>query len=192
MILPRRGLGQTAQVQAIAQAFATAEGGLTPGTFPYRTNNPCDIFVGGSTAGYSSMQDGWNACYNQIELMLSGQSSVYTPDESISNIAASYAPTSAGNNPSAWANNVAAALGLSPSQPLTDVSGGSVAGSPSGATTGLPAPLAAGTTSTDVSGDDLSDSVSGFALTDDSGNITPIGWGAIALLGGLTLWAIAS
>ena len=46
MILARRGLGQTAQVQAIATAFATAESGLTPGTFPYRTNNPCDIFVG--------------------------------------------------------------------------------------------------------------------------------------------------
>lgn len=180
MILPRRGLGQTAQVQAIATAFATAEGGLTPGTFPYRTNNPCDIFVGGNTAGYATMDAGWNACYNQIELMLSGQSSVYTPDESISDIAASYAPASAGNNPTAWANNVAAALGISPSDPLTAVGSSTTAGSSSDSTAGLLAPLTDLSSSSDGSGIDLSDLTSGFSLTDSSGNLTVFAWVLIA------------
>jgi hypothetical protein len=174
------GLGDTSSppnVQAIANAIATAEGGLTPGTFPYRTNNPCDVFVGGSTAGYATMQDGWNACYNQINLMLSGNSSVYTPDESISDIAASYAPASAGNNPSAWANNVASALGLSPSDPLTAVSGGSGAGT---SDTGLP-----GLPTLDFSDVDLS-------ITDGSGNLTGVGWGLVVVGVGLLAWALIS
>lgn len=178
--LSKRGLGATSQVQAIAQAIATAEGGLTPGTFPYRTNNPCDVFVGGSTAGYATMDAGWNACYNQIGLMLGGQSKVYTPDESISDIAASWAPSSAGNVPANWASTVASQLGLSPSDSLTSVG----TPTPPDSSTGLPA----------SSGFDLSTlfpSVdSGISLTDGSGNLTSWGWGAIAAAVGLVVWVV--
>jgi len=169
-----------ANVQAIATAIATAEGGLTPGTFPYRTNNPCDIFVGGSTAGYSTMDAGWNACYNQINLILSGQSSIYTPDESIEDIAQSYAPASAGNNPSAWAANVASVLGISPNQPLTAVSGGSGAQASPDSTTGF---LDSLTATLDLNT---------LSFTDDSGNLTGFGWLAIAGVVGLGVWVIAS
>lgn len=180
----RRGLGEASSTIQIAQAIATAEGGLTPGTFPYRTNNPCDVFVGGSTAGYSTMDAGWQACYNQIDLMVAGQSSVYTPDESISNIAASWAPASAGNNPSSWASTVASQLGLSPSDPLTAVNG-SLAQTSTDQTTGLPV------ASTDTS-DGLDLAVAGgIALTDGSGNLTGWGWGAIAVGLGLVVWVAA-
>ncbi len=167
-----RGLGATPQVQAIAQAIATAEGGLTPGTFPYRTNNPCDVFVGGSTQGYATMDAGWNACYNQIGLMQSGQSKVYTPDESISDIAASWAPASAGNVPANWASTVASVLGLSPSDSLQAV------GSPASpdSSLGLPALNAA------------TFDLSSISLTDDSGNLTGWAWGGIAAGVGLLLW----
>jgi hypothetical protein len=185
-----------ANVQAIATAIATAEGGLTPGTFPYRTNNPCDIFVGGSTAGYSSMDAGWNACYNQINLILSGQSSIYTPDESIEDIAQSYAPASAGNNPSAWAANVASVLGISPNQPLTAVSGGSGAQPSSDSTTGFLDSLTAMFSGSD-SGDNGAAAgstldLNNLSLTDDSGNLTGFGWLAIAGVVGLGVWVIAS
>jgi len=178
----RSGLGATPQVQAIAQAIATAEGGLIPGTFPYRTNNPCDVFVGGSTTGYATMDAGWQACYNQIGIMVGGQSSVYTPDESISSVAASWAPASAGNNPSSWASTVAAQLGLSPSDPLT-AAGGSSAGSSIDPTTGLLTPLPVPSAPLDLSN---------LALTDDSGNLTPFAWASIAVVVGLGVWAAAA
>jgi hypothetical protein len=181
-------------VQAIAQAIATAEGGLTPGSFPYRTNNPCDVFVGGSTAGYSSMDAGWQACYNQINLMLGGGSSVYTPDESISQIAASWAPASAGNDPNAWANNVASALGISPNQPLTAVSGGSVAGSSSSPSQASVAPLSTVASSDNSDSSDSTSSgldLSTLEFTDDSGNLTTFGWITVAAVAGIGIWAIA-
>lgn len=177
----RRGLGDASpQVQQIAQAFATAEGGLTPGTFPYRTNNPCDIFAGGSTAGYPTMDAGWQACYNQIGAILNNTSSIYSSDMSISDIASHYAPASAGNDPNAWAANVAASLGLSPSDPLTAV-GGSGAQTPADSSIGLQASTSAIPDFSDV----LSslDSGGSVQFLDDSGNLTGLGWGAIALAG---------
>jgi hypothetical protein len=184
-----RGLGEASSTIAIAQAIATAEGGLTPGTFPYRTNNPCDVFVGGSTAGYSTMAGGWQACYNQIDLMVGGGSSVYTPDESISDIAASWAPASAGNNPANWASIVASQLGLSPSDPLTAV-GGVVAQTSTDSTTGLPVASTGDSADSTPTDSDLT-AAGGIALTDGSGNLTGWGWGAIALGLGLVVWVAA-
>ena len=131
------------------------------------------------------MDAGWQACYHQIGLMLGGTSSVYTPDESISDIADSYAPASAGNNPANWASIVAAKLGLSPSDPLTAV-GGSVAQTPVDSSTGL---VASDSGTLDIS--TLLPSTSGISLTDDSGNLTVWAWAGIALLGGAVVWAVA-
>jgi hypothetical protein len=187
----RGGLGDSTpypQTVALAKAIAKAEGGLTPGTAPYRTNNPCDVFVGGSTAGYSTMQAGWDACYSQINLMNSGGSSYYTPDETLSDVAKTYAPSSGGNIPSNWAANVAAALGVSPSTTLAQIA----AGSPSGSTmlvdpaTGTPI-SSDGTPIVDDSSSYNLDSSFDFSLTDSTGNVTPFAWGlgavaALALL----------
>lgn len=129
-----RGLGAAPSVQQIAQAIATAEGYLlpsgqinAPNVAPVRNNNPCDLVSGGSLAQYGSIDQGWSACYNQIGLILNDQSSVYSSDMSISDIASHWAPAPssscgamcAGNVPSNWAATVAAQLGLSPSDTLT-------------------------------------------------------------------------
>jgi hypothetical protein len=135
------------------------------------------------------MDAGWNACYNQINLMLSGGSSIYTPDESIEDIAASYAPASAGNDPSTWAANVASVLGISPNQPLTAVSGGSGAGTSTDSSTGFLDSITAIFSGNGDSGDGTG---SDFALTDDSGNLTGFGWLAIAAGLGLVVWVAAS
>lgn len=183
----RRGIGAySPQVQAIAQAIAKAEGGTIPGTLPYRTNNPCDIFPGGNKSGFSSMDDGWNACYGQVSAILSGSSSYYTPDEPISSIAQTY---TGNDNPTAWANIVSSALGLSPSDPLT-AAGGATAQNPPDSSTGLQTPDTGG-------GFDLStllspaaaDSGSITLLLDASGNLTGWAWAGIVAAGGLVLWA---
>jgi hypothetical protein len=152
------------------------------------------------------MAQGWQGCYNQIDLMVGGGSSVYTPDESISNIAASWAPASAGNNPTNWASVVASQLGLSPSDPLTAVgsasplnplipSNGIPAQIPVDSTTGL-LDSSTGDSSTLGTDSTLSNALdasvpSGISLTDGSGNLTGWGWGAIAAGLGL-VWAVAA
>ena len=200
-----RGLGAAANVTAIANAIAYAEGYYAPGqpgvvnspsVAPVRNNNPCDLFSGGSLASYSTIDAGWSACDNQINLMLDGGSSYYTPDESISQIAATYAPASAGNVPSNWANIVASQLGLSPSQPLTAVSGSSVAQTSTDPTTGLETPITSTDTGDDSGLDSTGDSslfdLNDLSLTDDSGNLTGFGWGLVAVGVGLAVWVAAS
>jgi hypothetical protein len=181
--LAKRGLGQvySSQVQSIAQAIAFAEGYPQAGatSAPVRNNNPCDI--GGAGQSYATIDDGWDACYGQIQAMLSGTSQYYTPDESISDIA----PTYTGNdNPTSWAAAVAQALGVSPSTPLSAI-GGSGAGISTDSSTGLETASTGGFSVSDVLG------ASGVQFLDDSGNLTGWGWGAIALVGGLFIWAMA-
>jgi hypothetical protein len=184
MIVARRGLGDaSAAVQSIANAIAYAEGYFAPGSpgtvnaatvAPVRNNNPCDL--GGAGQSYSSIDAGWNACYGQINAILGDSSSYYTSDESIADIA----PTYTGNdNAASWASIVAGQLGLSTSDPLSAVSGGSVAQTPVVASTGLPAPS---------TGLDLSD----LSLTDSSGDLTGLSWGLIALAAGVGIWLAAS
>jgi hypothetical protein len=202
MIVARRGLGATTaptpQVQAIANAIANAEGGLTPGTAPYRTNNPCDIFAGGSTAGYATMDAGWAACYGQVNAILTDTSTAgYESDMPITQIADIYVCggpvcSNPSDNPTAWANNVAAALGISAEEPLTDVTGGTVAQTSVIASTGLPASTDTGFDWSTLFGGSDDTSSGGLALTDDSGNLTSLGWGAIVAVVGLGIWAIAS
>lgn len=61
--------------------------------------------------------------------------------------------------------------------------GGSVAGTSSDSTTGLILPTVA---------DPTASGSFDFSLTDDSGNLTPLAWGGIALLVGIGVWAAAS
>lgn len=204
VILPFRGLGATTQVQAIAQAIATAEGGLIPGTLPYRTNNPCDVFAGGSTAGYATMDAGWQACYNQVNAILGDTSSYYSSDEPVTSIAQTYVcgsgPCAAGDNPSNWAAAVAQQLGISPSDPLTAYTGvpasplsnplavgdGSGAETGSDSATGLETPNSG---SFDLS--TLSNDINGVQFVDSSGNLTGWGWAGIGLVAVLGIWAVA-
>jgi hypothetical protein len=185
----RRGMGAaySSQVQSIAQAIAFAEGYPQAGasSAPVRNNNPCDI--GGAGQSYATIDDGWDVCYAQVQSMLSGTSQYYTPDESISDIA----PTYTGNdNSSSWAAAVSQALGVSPSTPLSAI-GSSSAGIETDASTGLETANTGDSSLSDLLAASGSGSGTGIQLLDDSGNLTGWGWGAIALVGGLFIWAMA-
>jgi hypothetical protein len=111
------------KIYQLAYAICVAEGFFVSGSIPNRANNPGDLELGdignGTINGvtvYGSTSDGWNALYNEVYLILSGNSSIYSPSMSISQIAASYTAT----QQAAWASNVSQTLGIDPSEPLTD------------------------------------------------------------------------
>jgi hypothetical protein len=112
-----RGFGQLATV---AQAIETQEG-FYPGSVAYVNNNPGNLMAAGqpgctpTSAGFcsfSSFADGWNALLNQISLDASR-------GETISQFISKYAPASAGNDPTTYAQNVANAVGLAPTDLLS-------------------------------------------------------------------------
>lgn len=114
------------KVVQLAHAMATAEGYFNQAAndIPYRANNPGDLVegdVGYGTLGagitvFDSPVTGWNKLYHEAYLMLSGKSSVYSPDMSIAQIAAKYTQT----QQASWASNVAYTLGVSADTSLTD------------------------------------------------------------------------
>jgi hypothetical protein len=112
-------------VQGLANAIAHAEGFDVPGSVPQRSNNPGDLFLGNKGFGlagngetvFDSVLDGWNALYNQVVLMLNGQSAHYSPSETFTQIAATY---TGGDDADAWAQTVSGALGLTPENTLND------------------------------------------------------------------------
>jgi hypothetical protein len=110
-----RGRGGLGQLATVATAIQTQEG-YYPGSVAYVNNNPGNLMAAGqpgctaTAAGFCSFDsyaDGWNALLNQISLDASR-------GETISQFISKYAPASAGNDPTTYANNVASAVGLSP------------------------------------------------------------------------------
>lgn len=111
----------SATVKRIAEAIARAEGYYVEGSIPNVRNNPGDLRWGTTEITYfATPEDGWNALYQQVEKMLSGNSSLYRPDMTIEEIARIYA----GPDPSDqenWKNNVSQALGVSPNTKLMEI-----------------------------------------------------------------------
>lgn len=113
-------LDVTGKIQAIAQAIAQAEGFGVAGKIPTLANNPGDLELGDIGYGkmgegitvFGSVTDGWNALYGQISGWLLGTSSNYSINMTWDQIGAKYAGASA------WANNVASALGVDPNSTL--------------------------------------------------------------------------
>ena len=141
------GLGQTA-VTPLMQAIANAEGFNVAGAIPQQANNPGDLVlgdVGYGTLGsqnitvFGSVNDGWAALANQINLIASGGSSYYSATEPLAQVGTTWSGSSNGN----WANNVASYLGVSVNTPFASLAGGTVA------TASTPAPSSA-TTPTDT------------------------------------------
>lgn len=130
---PRSGLGffglgstvtVTPQLQTLAQTIQTQEG-FYPGSIAYQNNNPGNlIYVGqpgatqgaGGFASFDSYQDGLNALYGQLNLYATGACGACGGQPlTIQQMANIYAPAGQGsNNPTVYANNMAAALGVSP------------------------------------------------------------------------------
>ena len=61
---------------------------------------------------------GWDALKHQVELMVTGNSSIYDPSDSIVDVAKKYAA----GDPN-WGKNVARKLGISPSCTLGEIAG---------------------------------------------------------------------
>jgi hypothetical protein len=128
-------------LQNMFNAIATAEGYGPAGNVATRGNNPGDLHNGDVGNGfattsepvtqYSTIQDGTNALNHQISIIANGTSSTYNAiakadglsDASqltIAQVGAAYSATPG------WANNVAAALGVSPDTKFSDVVNGTV------------------------------------------------------------------
>ena len=121
-------------IQDIAKAIAHAEGFNIPGAAPQRYNNPGDLSKGDewgqSVSGYTTLpdgedliifatpDDGWNALYAKLQNIADGNSRVYSPDMSWSQIAQHWA-----GNSGAWASNVAGTLGVSPDSTFAEYLG---------------------------------------------------------------------
>jgi len=107
------------RVKKIAEAIAAAEGYYVSGSLPQRLNNPGSLKGSdGKLVAFASAQDGWNALYRQVQLILLGASKWYTPDMSIEEIARVY---TGGDKPDVWASIVAAKLGVTPDTPISQV-----------------------------------------------------------------------
>lgn len=120
-------------VQSIAQAIAQAEGFYVSGSLPQRSNNPGSLTIPAALGSgqnplnaFPSAQDGWDALYGEINLILNGGSHIYTPDMSIREIAQHWTTDVPPGSQVNWASNVARALGISPDQSFNDYVSGNV------------------------------------------------------------------
>lgn len=119
-------------IRQLARAIARAEGFYVAGSLPARAHNPGDLIQPWRTdlptmgaegiTVFPSDADGWEALHRQLWLIASGQSRVYSVDMTLQDMAERWAPGSVhGNNPSAWAANVALDLGVSASATLAEL-----------------------------------------------------------------------
>jgi hypothetical protein len=118
--------GLTVRIDKLADAFAFAEGFYVNGSRPQRNNNPGDLTraLGFPTIGmddmyviFATVTDGWNALKKLIELMLTNQSTIYTSNMTIYEVAQYYTTT----QQTEWATNVALRLGVSPFTKISEV-----------------------------------------------------------------------
>jgi hypothetical protein len=109
-----------------ARAIAKAEGFYVSGSRPARNHNPGNMTVDltGKAVGrddsfvvYATDEDGWDNLRKQVWLMFSGGSSIYGPFMTIAEVASLYTTTQR----TEWANNVAAALGVSTDTQLSQL-----------------------------------------------------------------------
>jgi hypothetical protein len=141
---PRSGLGD---INTIAQTIQKVEG-YSPGSLSYRLNNPGNLVYAGQSnatpvqvcnptchnfASFPTYDAGYSALENQINLDASR-------GLTIAQFTAKYAPSQDGNDPASYAAQLAAASGLSVSDPLSSALGGSSGSSaaPDASTVALP------------------------------------------------------
>lgn len=150
----RRGFGQLSTVAATIQQIE----GWAPGTRSYRNNNPGNLMYAGQPGAtgqdaqgfaiFDSYADGLTALDNQISLDASR-------GQTISQFTSIYAPASDGNNPTSYAQTIASATGLSPSDSLSAAISGS--GSDSTAIPDLSSGVDLSSLLPDLSGIDFTD-----------------------------------
>ena len=113
-------------VQSLARAIATAEGFYRAGSAPARAHNPGAIKVPGWTGPTTGTQgisvfgsdaEGWAALHRQLQLIVDGDSGVYSLSMTIDGMAQRWTSTDAGP----WAAIVAGQLGVSRQTRLSGV-----------------------------------------------------------------------
>ena len=121
MSIPSGNVTPTGGVLAMADAIARAEGFYSPGSLPSKAHNPGDLTEGdfGDTGIYMTSssgariivfpddQSGWDALYRKLQDIANGGSSVYSPNMTLSELAAKWTTT----QQSSWASNVANSIG---------------------------------------------------------------------------------
>lgn len=126
------GMETFAEAIAFAEGYSDQFGRSLPANIPARAHNPGDLKIPGwkgSTLGtgisvFSSDAEGFARLYFQLNLILSGQSRVYKPTDTISQMAAKWTATDKG----AWAANVAGFLGTSTDAQVGPLLGNSING----------------------------------------------------------------
>ena len=122
-------------ITPLMEAIAQAEGFNVAGSIPQQANNPGDLVLGNigngtlGTAGitvFGSVDDGWAALANQINLIVSGGSAYYSPMATLAQVGTTWSGSAA----STWANNVASILGVSLNTPFAALAGGAIASIP--------------------------------------------------------------
>ncbi len=116
-----------ANINRLGFAISKAEGFGIPGTLPTRAKNPGDLKLGdvgnGLLSGktiFTTAQDGWNALFNQLKLIVGGKSGFYTVNDTFEQ----FARTWTGNdNWASWAATVTATLKVTQSTRLGDFLG---------------------------------------------------------------------
>lgn len=104
------------QFPALDSAIITAEGYGTPNYAYPNNNNPFDLQPGGVEASYPSYQAGVQAGDTMLQNIATGNSSLYSPTESLSQFGATYS----GGDPN-FAANLSKSLGVSLSTPMSDI-----------------------------------------------------------------------
>lgn len=109
-------LGTPADVIAVANAIARAEGFYVAKSIPQVHNNPGDLENHlGQKIVFATEADGWGALYKQVELMISGRSKIYNPSMSWTTIGAHYDGEVGYMD---WVNNICKELGVQSTQTL--------------------------------------------------------------------------
>lgn len=119
----------TPSIVAFAKAIAKAEGFGVPGAIPTLANNPGDLVIPGWTgeklgsAGisvFSNPNDGWTRLYNELQMIVNGSSSIYSPEDTIDSMAVKWTAT----DPESWALIVSSTLGIPSDTTLQSALGG--------------------------------------------------------------------
>ena len=108
-------------ISRLAHIIAIQEGFYKIGTIAQRNNNPGNlVYVGQSKAIgqdkngfciFATEQDGWDALYFQLSLILDGKSRYYSPEMTIREFVETWAPTSLQDEKDAYARAIAYEFG---------------------------------------------------------------------------------
>ena len=111
----------SAAIQLFSEGIALAEGFYVVGSRAARNHNPGNLTLDITNTGvdmdgmfvvYANDNDGWEALYRQVELILTDTSNIYTSQMTLRQIGQKYASTSTPTEQLNWAVNVASKLGI--------------------------------------------------------------------------------